>query len=138
MFDFIAFDADDTLWENNALYTATRERIKAIIAPYADADISDEIFDEVEVGNLKYYGYGVLSFITYRSIAEVALPRALDRLATQATLSASKLEAALNGVRRDVLMIQSGIGVAQLAAARTTAPAGGPTGDGTFGRGPGA
>jgi putative hydrolase of the HAD superfamily len=71
MFDLIAFDADDTLWENNALYNATRERIKAIIAPYTSADLSDEVFDEVEVGNLKYYGYGVLSFIL--SSIEIAI-----------------------------------------------------------------
>jgi putative hydrolase of the HAD superfamily len=71
MFDLIAFDADDTLWENNALYTATRERIKAIIAPYTSADLSDVVFDEVEVGNLKYYGYGVLSFIL--SSIEIAI-----------------------------------------------------------------
>ena len=58
----------------------------------------------------------VLSFITYHSVTEAAIPRALDRLATQAALSAARLEAALNGARRDVLMIQSGVGVAQLAA----------------------
>ena len=66
----------------------------------------------------------VLSFITYHSVTEAAIPRVLDRLATQAALSAAKLEAALNGARRDVLMIQSGAGVAQLAAGvPTTQPA---------------
>ena len=66
----------------------------------------------------------ILSFITYHSVTEAAIPRVLDRLATQAALSAAKLEAALNGARRDVLMIQSGAGVAQLAAGvPTTQPA---------------
>jgi putative hydrolase of the HAD superfamily len=63
MFDLIAFDADDTLWENNALYIAMRERVKRIVARYTDADLMDEQFDEIEVRNLRYYGYGVLSFI---------------------------------------------------------------------------
>jgi PAS domain S-box-containing protein len=62
----------------------------------------------------------VLSFITYRSVTEAAIPRALDRLASHAALSATRLEAALNGARRDVLMIQSGVAVAQLAAGTTT------------------
>ena len=67
----------------------------------------------------------VLSFITYHSVTEAAIPRALDRLATQAALSAARLEAALDGARRDSLMIQSGVGVAQLAAGvLTTLPAG--------------
>ena len=64
----------------------------------------------------------VLSFFTYHSVTQVAIPRALDRLATEAALTAAKLEAALNGARRDVLMIQSGAGVAQLAAASAAVP----------------
>lgn len=56
----------------------------------------------------------VLSFFTYHSITEVAIPRALDRLATRAALSAAKLETALNSARQDMLVIQSAIGMAQL------------------------
>ena len=63
MFDLIAFDADDTLWENNALYTAMRERVKLMVARYTDVVLMDELFDEIEVRNLQFYGYGVLSFI---------------------------------------------------------------------------
>lgn len=63
MFDFIAFDADDTLWENNALYIKMRERVKRIVAPYTDTPLMDELFDEIEIRNLPFYGYGVLSFI---------------------------------------------------------------------------
>lgn len=64
----------------------------------------------------------VLSFITYRSVTEAAIPRALDRLATKAGLSASKLETALNSARQDMLMVQGGIGVAQLSAVRAAVP----------------
>lgn len=63
MFDIIAFDADDTLWENNALYIEVRERVKRIVARYTDAEAMDELFDEIEIRNLQFYGYGVLSFI---------------------------------------------------------------------------
>src|SRR5674476_972550 len=64
----------------------------------------------------------VLSFITYRSVTEAAIPRALDRLATKARLSASKLETALNSARQDILMIQGGIGVSQLIVSRAAVP----------------
>ncbi len=64
----------------------------------------------------------VLSAITYHSVTAAAIPRALDRLSTHAALSASRLEAQLNAARRDILMIQSGIGVAQLAAGTATTP----------------
>ena len=64
----------------------------------------------------------VLSFITYRSVTEAAIPRALDRLATKARLSASKLEMALNSARQDILMIQGGIGVSQLIVTRAAVP----------------
>ncbi len=65
----------------------------------------------------------VLSFVTYHSVTAAAIPRALDRLATRAALSAARLEAALDGARRDVLMIQSGIGAARLAAGGAATPA---------------
>ena len=64
----------------------------------------------------------VLSFITYRSVTEAGIPRALDRLATKARLSASRLEAAVNSARQDMLMVQAGIGVAQLIDGRTAVP----------------
>jgi len=64
----------------------------------------------------------VLSFITYNSITAIAIPRALDRLATKATLSATKLETALNVARQDILIVQGGIAVAQLGAVRSSVP----------------
>ena len=35
MFDIIAFDADDTLWHNERLYTAALDGLKQLLAPYA-------------------------------------------------------------------------------------------------------
>jgi putative hydrolase of the HAD superfamily len=59
----IAFDADDTLWENEALYHRGRERFRALLAPYGIEQVSDETLDEIEIGNLPLYGYGVMSFV---------------------------------------------------------------------------
>jgi PAS domain S-box-containing protein len=64
----------------------------------------------------------VLSFITYHTIIEAAVPRALDRLATKAVLCASKLESALNVARQDVLVVQGSTGVIQMGLARATNP----------------
>ena len=61
----------------------------------------------------------VLSVITYHLVAGVALPSALDRLATKAMLIASNLETVLNSVGQDVASLQNSNGVAQLGVART-------------------
>ncbi len=55
-------------------------------------------------------------------MTESLIPRALDRLATKATLGATELDAALNVARQDLLVIQNGIDVVQLAAMRSKGP----------------
>jgi len=62
-FDLIAFDADDTLWHNERLYRMGRERFRLMLAKYQVADPSDSRLDEIEIRNLPYYGYGVMSFV---------------------------------------------------------------------------
>ena len=61
---------------------------------------------------------GVLSFITYHSVTQAAVPRALDRLATKAMLCASNLESTLNVARQDVMVVQGSTGVIQMGVAR--------------------
>jgi PAS domain S-box-containing protein len=63
-----------------------------------------------------------LSLFTYHFVTEAVIPRALDRLATKAALGASELEAALTAARQDLLVIQNGVTVRQLAAMRTVGP----------------
>lgn len=63
MFDSIAFDADDTLWENEAHYVEARETYHRILAPYAPPADLDARMDTVENRNIPYFGYGVSSFI---------------------------------------------------------------------------
>jgi putative hydrolase of the HAD superfamily len=70
MFDLIAFDGDDTLWHNERLYTAGRERFRELLTRYG-AEAGDERLDEIEIGNLPYYGYGVMSFAL--SLIETAI-----------------------------------------------------------------
>lgn len=62
MVDVIAFDADDTLWHNESLYTQTQEQFKRLLSPYCPAaEIESRLF-ETEMRNLQSYGYGIKGF----------------------------------------------------------------------------
>lgn len=59
----VAFDADDTLWENETLYRATERNFCKLLAPYMDEeDLARELF-ATEMKNLPLFGYGIKSFI---------------------------------------------------------------------------
>ena len=62
MFNLIAFDADDTLWHNEPLYTEAEDKLGGILAAYADNKIVSKHLFETEMNNLEHYGYGVKSF----------------------------------------------------------------------------
>jgi putative hydrolase of the HAD superfamily len=61
--DLIAFDADDTLWQNETHYLRTRERFKELLSGYINVDHLEEQLNQVELENLAYFGYGIKSFI---------------------------------------------------------------------------
>lgn len=71
MFEWIAFDADDTLWHNEALYQEGRERFEAVLNQYAFEDDLHQALNEIEIHNLRYYGYGAMSFVL--SLIETAI-----------------------------------------------------------------
>jgi len=62
MLDVIAFDADDTLWHNEVLYTRTEEQFQRLLAPYHQNGRAMEELLATEMQNLRYYGYGIKSF----------------------------------------------------------------------------
>lgn len=62
MFDLIAFDADDTLWENEVLYARAQERLRSLLQAYCPAQEIDQKLYDTEARNLVYYGYGIKSF----------------------------------------------------------------------------
>jgi putative hydrolase of the HAD superfamily len=58
----IGFDADDTLWENERFFHASKFQMAELLAPFADGpDISARLLD-AERRNIQFYGYGVKSF----------------------------------------------------------------------------
>jgi len=63
MITTIAFDADDTLWHNEHLYTMTQEQFKGLLAGEGvSADEIEEKLFETETRNLAHFGYGIKGF----------------------------------------------------------------------------
>jgi putative hydrolase of the HAD superfamily len=67
----IAFDADDTLFENENYFAETEEKFCYLMSDYlSKQSISQELF-KVEIDNLPSYGYGIKGYIL--SMIEAAM-----------------------------------------------------------------
>ncbi len=60
--DLIAFDADDTLWENESHYTTALEKLCTLLAPFAPAEQVSQALTEADIRNLQHYGYGIKAY----------------------------------------------------------------------------
>ena len=67
----IGFDADDTLWQNEAFFRLTQSRFASLLADFADADTLEGRLLLAERRNLGHYGYGVKGFVL--SMIETAI-----------------------------------------------------------------
>ncbi len=67
----IAFDADDTLWENENFFREAEQEFYSLMKNYADASFLEQKLFQTEIGHLSLYGYGIKSFIL--SMIETAL-----------------------------------------------------------------
>ncbi|MEO8242161.1 MAG: HAD family hydrolase [bacterium] len=67
----IGFDADDTLWHNEALFEMTHGRFAALLADHADPSHLMERLEAAERRNLGHYGFGVKGFML--SMIETAI-----------------------------------------------------------------
>ncbi|PLX17628.1 MAG: HAD family hydrolase [Salinivirgaceae bacterium] len=59
----LAFDADDTLWNNETFFREAEKEFFYIMKDYLDAEALRDKLYQIEVGNLDIYGYGIKSFI---------------------------------------------------------------------------
>jgi putative hydrolase of the HAD superfamily len=76
--EVIAFDADDTLWQNEDLFYATHERFKKMLASYHDEQwIVDRLY-QTEARNFLHFGYGVKGFTL--SMIETAIELSEGRI----------------------------------------------------------
>lgn len=67
----IAFDADDTLWHHERYFIAAKDKFAELLAPYADPADSAARLHDIEIGNVRHYGFGVKSFTL--SMVETAI-----------------------------------------------------------------
>jgi putative hydrolase of the HAD superfamily len=96
--DMLAFDADDTLWDNESRYLAGKQRFLELLSAYASPHEAGQRLDAAEVRNVPYFGYGVKSFT-------------LSMLETAVDLSAGRFGG--EGVR-EILAIAKGMLTAPL------------------------
>jgi len=62
MFDVIGFDADDTLWHNESIFTMTQKKLREILSSHSP-ELVDQTLSSNQIKNLKLFGYGIKSFI---------------------------------------------------------------------------
>ncbi|HSM23539.1 MAG TPA: HAD family hydrolase [Anaerolineaceae bacterium] len=62
MIRWIAFDADDTLWENEKYYHDGQLKLAQILAEYQPTEIVDAELLKTETNNMPWYGYGIKAF----------------------------------------------------------------------------
>lgn len=67
----IGFDADDTLWQNEAFFRLTQGRFESLLSDFAAADHLHERLLAAERRNLGHYGFGVKGFVL--SMIETAI-----------------------------------------------------------------
>ncbi|OHB30305.1 MAG: HAD family hydrolase [Phenylobacterium sp. RIFCSPHIGHO2_01_FULL_69_31] len=58
----VGLDADDTLWHNETIFRLTQDRLREMMAEFADHETTNAKLAEVEKRNLRLYGYGVKGF----------------------------------------------------------------------------
>lgn len=79
--EIIAFDADDTLWDNEPLFKEVEKEFCEILAEYGDmAEISSALFD-VEMQNMECYGYGAKAFTL--SLIETAIKVSRHKISSE-------------------------------------------------------
>ena len=67
----IAFDADDTLWENENFFRDAEKEYYYLMKEFANKETLEKALYKTEIGHLNLYGYGIKSFIL--SMIESAL-----------------------------------------------------------------
>lgn len=78
-FAVIAFDADDTLWENERLYFNAQARLVELLTHYHPPEWINERLYQTEMRNLEHFGYGVKAFAL--SMIETAVELTEGRIA---------------------------------------------------------
>ena len=71
MIEVIAFDADDTLWENEFLYHEATQKLTEFLPTIQYPKLIEQRLGEIEIQNVRIFGYGIKTFAL--SMIETAL-----------------------------------------------------------------
>jgi putative hydrolase of the HAD superfamily len=74
----IAFDADDTLWQNEHLFIEAQRTFKTLLSRFHPPDWVAARLYETEMRNMQHFGYGIKAFAL--SMIETALDLSEDRI----------------------------------------------------------
>ncbi len=77
---YIAFDADDTLWDNEPFYRDLEHLFNDLMLNYMSAEESSAELFKTEVANLPLYGFGAKAYTL--SILETALRLSKDKISS--------------------------------------------------------
>lgn len=78
MISTVIFDADDTLWHNESLFTLSHQKFGEMLAPFHEPSWIDERLYATEVHNLALFGYGIKGFTL--SMIETAIELSEGRI----------------------------------------------------------
>lgn len=78
--DIIAFDADDTLWDNEPLFQSIEKELCELLKEYGNRESVSSCLLDITVSNLEIYGYGAKSFTL--SMIETALKMSKNRISS--------------------------------------------------------
>ncbi|HEX7973053.1 MAG TPA: HAD family hydrolase [Anaerolineales bacterium] len=70
-FQFVAFDADDTLWHTEPLYVQTQAEFMRLLSAYHPPEWIEQKLYQTEMRNLQTFGYGIKAFVL--SMIETAI-----------------------------------------------------------------
>lgn len=62
MLNWIAFDADDTLWENELYYKHAQDELSRLLSSFQPKEVIERTLLATETRNIPFYGYGIKSF----------------------------------------------------------------------------
>lgn len=92
-FELIALDADDTLWDNEVYYRRGRARFNRILAKYGLSAPDEAHLNQIELANLRFFGYGAVGFAI--SLAEAAVELTSGRVSSEDLLELLNISKAI-------------------------------------------
>ena len=110
----VGFDADDTLWQNEAFFQLTQARFTALLADHAEPDHLAERLLAAERRNLGHYGYGIKGFVL--SMIETAIEVTEGRV--PASVIAEIMEAGREMLRHPIDLLPHARAAVEAAAAQ--------------------